>query len=659
MKKQKSKKSKWIKIAIVLAVIAFIGGITVRGQAVANAARQNITPQTFVLERSDMARTISASGVVQSSETTNIFSMQNSPVQEIFVEVGDRVREGDILARLDMSRLERDIEQAELNLVSAQTSAAEEARANENAITNASTSLEAARIALTRQQVNTANVRNDLREAEEDVQEPFDSTFHDRVIEDARVNIERRTADVEDAVQDLMEVLHDFDDFVFVNAITEARVRLDRSITVLEDAESDLADERRTRPDNFDNHALQNAVSDAERALERAREDEETARWNLSDAWSRYLNATPVEAAAAHAARNSAQAQVDNALRAIENAETNLERARDNLRRTRGDTISALETVVENAQNAVDDAQRAYHRANMDLERGRQNALEHAESHLTRMRNNLSDAIRSYERASRDKERAMEDFVDLNETRLQNAQRLFSDSNIQLETAQNSLNSAQNTLAQAQERPATAGTNVGIQEINIERLHTQLAEGLIIATADGVITAVNARVGSAPSGVLFVIEDVDNLYVSANVREHSLIDLHVGQLGYVTTVATGNREFDAEVVFISPRAVSPAGSTSVEFEVRAAIDGANNDVRIGMNAFLNVITDTRYDVYVIPLSALGTGEVGNFVYVYENGEWVAQGVTTGLRTSTHVEVFGNEIVEGMTILARPLDARGR
>ena len=676
MKKQRSKKSRWIKIIVTFIVIASIGGLVALNQANANTARQNIIPQTFLLQRTDMVRTISTSGVVQSSETTNIFSMQNSPVQEIFVEVGDRVRKGDVLARLDMSRLERDIEQAELNLTSAQTSAAEEARTNASTITNAQTSLEASRIALARQQLNTANVERDLREAEENMGESFDSSFHDRVIEDARLNVERRTIDVNNAQQDLREVFDDFDDFIFVNAITEARIALERRITALEDAKLDLEEERSNRPDAFDDHILQNAISDAERALERAREDERAAFTNLSQAnwtlelvlWNPY--ATTSEIASAWNSVHTAQAQINNSERIIENAELNLERARTNLTRARNDhnrltnegrdnILSAMETAVDHAQNAVYDAQRAYHRANIDLERGKQNALEHAENHLTRMRDNLSDAIRTYERALRDKERAIEDFIDLNTTRLENAQRLFSDSQIQLENAQNSLRSAQNSLEQAQGRPVTAGTNVEIQQINIERLNNQLEEGFIFATADGVITQINARVGAAPSGTLFIIEDVDNLYVSANVREHSLVDLHLGQRGYVTTVATGNREFDADLSFISPRAVSPAGSTSVEFEIRAAINGVDNDVRIGMNAFLNVITDTRSNVFSVPLSAIVTNEHGSFVYAFENDERREVVVVTGLRTSTHAEIFGDELHENMQILARPLDTRGR
>jgi len=675
---------KLVRFAVVVAVIISIGSFAMRNHADAHAARQGNWTQTFVLERSEyMRRVVSTSGVVQSSETVNIFSMQNRPVQEILVEVGDTVQEGDVLARLDMSQLEWDIAQARLNLLNASVNALEEARTNENAIANAATSLEASRIALSRQQLNTANVERDLREAEANMRESFDSSSFDRAIEDARLNVQRRTTDVQNAERDLQDALEDFDDFVFRNNVADARVRLERSMNALQEARAELHDEQNRRPDAFDAHVHQNNIDDAQRVLDRNRIDKDTALIQLHDAeWTLVMvtqspYATPADTAAAHNAVAAARAQYDNAERLVENAEINLERARTNLTRARDehnrrtnegrdDLLSVLEAAADRAQDAVDDAQRAYNRANEDLERGRenasestQNAFERAENNLTRMQDNLSDAIRAYERALLDKESAIDNFLDLNTDRLEIAQRQFADSRIQLQTAQNNVTSASNTLAQAQERPVTARTNIDIQQTNIARLEDQLAEGTIVATTGGVITAVNTSVGATPSGILFMIEDIDNLYVSANVREHSLVDLYVGQRGYVTTVATGNREFDADLTFISPRAVSPAGSTSVEFEVRAAISGISNDVRIGMNAFLNIVTDTRYNVFSIPISALVVNEYGSFVYALQDDTYREIAVTTGLRTSTHIEIYGDQLVEGLNIILRPLDARGR
>jgi len=661
-KNQKYRMSRLARCAVGLFIVAAsIGTFAALNHARATITQQNNSSLTFALERGDMLRTTSASGVVRSSQVTNIFSTLNNPVQEIYVQVGDRVRVGDVLAQLDMSGLERDIEQAELNLRSAQLSATEEARTNQNVAVNAATALDAARISLSRQQLNTANALADLREAEGNMNEPFDSSLHDRIIEDAQLNVERRTLDVYNAERELLE--HPGES-VSVGTIADSRVARDRAVTAHMDAITELEEERRNHPDPFDDYTFQNAIRDAEVSLQRAREDEQAAQSNLSIAQDTYQDimndpfatANGLVVVTAQNNLHAAETQVTTAQRNIETSQTNLYRARSNLSRARSDhyrftdegrdeLLSALESAVDRAREASDDAQRAYDRAR-----------DNSDDHLSRTRDNLSDAIRAYERALSDKERAIDDFMELNSSRLESNQRLHADSSVQLRTTENNVRSAYDTLEQAEARPVTSEITVDIQQFNRDRLYNQLADGLIVATVDGVITQINASVGASPGGVMFVIQDVDNLYISANVREHILGELYLGQQGYVTTIATGNREFDAEVTFISPTAVSPAGSTSVEFEVRATIDDMDADVRVGMNAFLNVTLDISRNTFSVPLSTIATNERGSFIYVFENGEMREVMVTIGLRTSTHAEIISNELHEGLNVFIRPINA---
>ena len=646
------KNAKRLKIIVCFAVAAVIGIAVLVGQINADAARQDVQIRTFTLERTDLTRTLSASGVVQSANVQNIFSTQTSPVKEIFVDVGDWVEIGDVLAVLDMSRLEGDIRQAGLNLASAELSYAEEVRANTHGVASAQTSLEASRISLQRQALATSSAERDLMEAMAEINSPFDTRAHDRMIEDAELNLERRLADYLDAQQHLNDAIYNFDDFVHVNLVNDARVNMERRYAALLEAREDLEEERRRRND-VDDTALRQAVTDAERNLQRMQQDLSLAqqRWLLA----LELNGDPLapEVINAQAAFTTASRAVEDANTALTRANSNLRSARDDQSDLRQNAISAAERVVENAEFAYEDASRAYERAHLDLERARENAVDAASNNLDRARDNLTDAQRAVERALADLEHAIDDFMEANNMRLRNATRAVEDSRAQLRTAQNNVVSAENSLNQAADRPETSGINVEMQELNLERLSQQLNDGYIVATAAGVIAEVNASIGAPPSGILFVIVDVENLYISANVREHTLHEIHKGQTGLVTTVATGNRIYYAEINFISPRAVSPPGSTSVEFEIRAEVHAADMDIRIGMNAFLDVIIESREDVYVVPLTALNTDENGSFVYAI-NGDiqWEVP-IFTGLRTSTHVEIYGDGLFEGLEILAMP------
>jgi len=644
-------------VAIVVAgVVAFANPLS--GISADTAHAQDLLHRTIPIERTDLSRVLSTSGVVRSTDTQYVFSTHNRPVREILVSVGDTVEAGDVLAILDMSNVENDIAQTELNLINAQRNVFEEERNNANSVTNAQTSVDSARISLQRQALNVANAERDLETAQSDIYEPFDSYMHDRAIADARTNLERRRADLD-------EIHNDFDDRNHLNTIAEAQITLERRLADLAEAEVQLNEEIQNGNQPFDATNFQNAITDAERNLDRRRADESTAQWNLQSAWNTFFSTPPEMQHQARSQIDTAEAQVENARRAVEDAELNLSRARDELTRARRNhnenaedmretAISAAERTFNNAQNAADDAQRALDRAISDLDRARSDAETTTSNRLTTAINNYNDAIRTYERAISDRSRAMEDSTTNNENRLNNAQRSLQDSQNQLQSAQNSLRSAQESLTQAATRPAASSTNVEIQELNLERLNSTLDEGFIIAPASGVITSINASVGAAASGVLFIIEDVDNLYVAANVREHTLGDLEVGQRAFVTTEITGNMEYGAELTFISPRSVSPAGSTNVEFEIHATMDESDSNVRIGMNAFINVILASGGEVYAVPISAVTAMERGGFISVLEeDGEVRNVPVRTGLRTSTHVEIISPDIYEGMMILERP------
>jgi len=252
-----------------------------------------------------------------------------------------------------------------------------------------------------------------------------------------------------------------------------------------------------------------------------------------------------------------------------------------------------------------------------------------------------------------DKIRAIDNNADNNDSLLKNTQRAYDDSLRQLESSHNSVRTAQNTLNQAESRPLSQGSAVELQELNIDRLSDQLEEGKIYATADGVITEVNVKVGSTPNGVIFVIEDTNDLHVSVRVKEHAISDVYIGQNAVITTDATGDKEYSGKVSYISPRAVSAAGSTSVEFEVQAELSGSDTAIRIGMNAFLDIVIEQKNNVFAVPNSVIVTNEKGSFVYTMEDDEKREIAVTLGIKTMVNTEISGNGLYVGMQLIDDP------
>ncbi len=121
-KGNKKRTRRWIILGVIVLVIA---GLFYACSQLGKQA-QNILAQsdTIVLSYQDFENAISATGTVESATSEYVYSTQSYPVQTVHVEVGDVVKEGDLLAELDSSALEDQIEAKEVATgISAKTAA--------------------------------------------------------------------------------------------------------------------------------------------------------------------------------------------------------------------------------------------------------------------------------------------------------------------------------------------------------------------------------------------------------------------------------------------------------------------------------------------------------------------------------------------------------
>jgi len=664
------KKRSFVWVGVITVVL--IAGFAIYRVRAGSSSAEGLPRQTVTLSKTDISGSISVSGVVKSADVTSVYAANNFPVKEIFVSVGDTVSAGDILAALDTSSLDNDIAQAAVNYESSLITAAEDERAYDNSVTNAAVSLESAEIQLKKQQFAAKTAESALNEAKEQTDEPFDSYSYDLSIEDALINLERKAGALDEAKYDLDKAQNSFDGYVYQNNITEAKIALDRRKADLAEAKANLDDEKTKLPGTFDAYAYENAITDAQKILDRKWDDYYTAIDENAAAYADYSvimsnpKAENEAVSSAWARVESTQKAMDNALRAVTDAQASLERANTDKTRATDDyneknadskenSLSAAEKAYNNALNAVSDAERALNKAVTDMDRAKKDTVTNASNNYTNAQNAVNDAKRAYEKALNDKQRAIDDHIDSSRAKLESAQKTYDESVIALQSAENSLKAAKNSLSQAKSKPGGANANVKLRELGLEKLTEQANDGVIKAAANGVITEINAKVGANPNGVMFIIENVENLYVQANIKEYNLSSVKIGQNAIVTTDA-GDTAYNAAVSYISPKAVSEAGSTSVEFEVRTAIDSPDDIIKIGMNAFLNIITDVKTDVYAVPISAIITDERGSFVYAYEDGGEREIPVSIGLKTSTEAEIEGAGLSAGLELLLDPAGA---
>lgn len=247
----------------------------------------------------------------------------------------------------------------------------------------------------------------------------------------------------------------------------------------------------------------------------------------------------------------------------------------------------------------------------------------------------------------------------LSEVELTNAKLNLDKADTALENTKNKvsldLKRAENDLKNAE-----ANVSNKAQDIALEKLKSMLSDAVITAPVDGTITAVNATVGNIPSGVLFVIDDLDNLEIISSIKEFDVSNVVPGQKCTIKTDATGELLMDGSVKSIAPASDKSSGisATDVSFETIISIVNPSAQVRIGMNARVNITLEERADVYTVPYDAVIQNENDEYsLYIAEEtgGTYTIKSipVKVGIENDFYAEVSGEAVQDGLIVINNP------
>ena len=326
------------------------------------------------------------------------------------------------------------------------------------------------------------------------------------------------------------------------------------------------------------------------------------------------------------AARDSAQSQEAAAERTLEEAEAAYDTAQTQYRAA----LNSADDALEDYADAVDTAYEAYLDAQVTLENTQADAQETLADYADR----LNTAYAAYESAQAG--------LESTENAAQN----------QLQSYQDSLNSAY----------ANASTSTG--EVSLRQLRADLEGTEITAPAAGTVTAVYAEVGSSGAGLLFVIEDVDNLVVATSVKDYDVASVSTGMAVAIQSDSTGDEVYDGEVTSIAPTAAkNAAGETDtsgdISFATDVAVTSQDTGLRIGMSVELDFVLDEALNALSVPYDAVYENDQGQTcLLVLEEGEdgeilLTELPVTTGLETDLDIAVEGDGLTEGVQVVTDP------
>ena len=134
---------------------------------------------------------------------------------------------------------------------------------------------------------------------------------------------------------------------------------------------------------------------------------------------------------------------------------------------------------------------------------------------------------------------------------------------------------------------------------------------------------------------LFTVENLDTMYVSADISKYDINEVAVGQRAQIRI---GDETYQGKVTRID-RLASKENSDKAKIPVRIGFEGNTDHVCLGIEADVTILQKTAKDVPVIARSAVYEDETGSYVYVLKDGIVCRRDVETGLSDNEYVQIL--------------------
>lgn len=511
---------------------SLLSALVITATAFAGCSSQKVNVMT--LKSDDMKSTVTANGYIQSSQEKNVYTSLNYTIEELTVEVGDVVKKGDVLCRLDTHNLETQILAKKTALDSNVTNSGYTLSQGDKDYIKMSTELE-------------------------------NGTYQPIVLAERAVDYAKESLEIAQKNYD--------------NKVKDIESNSDTSLKTMKNSLSNLSSQIKIKDELFNDLMIEHGGV--------CREE-----------YRNFLTARHIY----------------------------------NLDRTDANRKEYDDTIIEmNKMSVVTaDIKKSWESIYADYY-AEDNALIEYENLLS-----ITD-----------------DTIDALKDALDNAQMLYDSSVTDLELAKRDSADALDKMKAALDN-TKAITDFSAEQKVIADLEKDLEDCTITAVTSGTITAVYAKEGNTSGGVMFVIEDTENLEVLAKFKEYDIAGIEVGMSAVVKADATGSTEYEGVVTKIAPTAVKDSTSTDTEFEVDVAVSAKDTKLLIGMKAKAEVLLDENSNAFAVPYSAIRYDDDDAYIFVADgsgNTRTVKKiYVSTGMDNDTSIEIYGTDVKEGLCVI---------
>lgn len=642
-----------------LATAAILGGIFVPRLLDSNSQAAVLDlSDTTVLQYVDLQSTISASGTVESAQSTMVYSTNPYTVMGVHVEVGDYVEAGQLLADLDDQNIQDQITSQELSLAASQRGSSEQIKAAKANYDNFKYGLD-------------HGLNSGLNNAQNQVENALEAynkakLTYDRYLQSlnlgentAVLNAEAALRSAESAVDAAYKALESaeeaYDDAW--DGFMETEDALDDAYDVLFDLREDL---RKAKAE------LEKLEADADRKTElRKEKDAASAKAEELKARKIELESIPendrtqeqmIELAELPAQINAADSEVARLESLLAESEDSIAMQAKILQLRL--TVATCEQQYNSADAAVTQLESAREQAE-DLLESTEKQIDNAYDKIEDAEENYNAQVSSYNASMTNVDNTLADYAKNMETSWES----YQDALVALETArksaQDQLQTYANTLSSARNNANTDSAKEHLRQLQVDLEGTK-----ITAPCAGTVTAVYAKVGSSGSGLLFVIEDVEDLIIDTSVKGYDIGTVKEGMQVIIRSDATGDALIDGHIDRIAPTSNKTIQGTTdtngdAVFAAEVLVTEKNTGLRIGMEAQLDYVIEEANHVLAVPYDAVYENQAGETCVLaaveQADGSYLIREivVATGMDDDLDMVIESPELTEGMRIIELP------
>ena len=578
--------------------------------------------ETTLLTKKDFVSQVTESGKAKSETTRNVYAEKSLPVKEIKVEVGDTVREGDIIAILEDATIQQQLEQKQAQIAANNRSAGPQIksardRLNEairnrdqgtnsqivsaqNAVVSAYDAWQSAEKTFENLNNSMATGYNDVLNSQHANEKNLENTqiTTDLTYQQSQNNLERLQSDITRFADLAGRASRELDDLKARDA------HIDRRIS---DINKELETAKATVGNNSEVVELERKIASMEAQL---KEMESSTQPAASDKINQMYLDIATERDRLYLLKNSAtvtttspNASIDRWTRELEIAQNDSKLIKEKIAEVQGEKTKyegELETAQKSINSQIDQVnqnklQSEITQDNRDLAAvQKDSARKNLEDQLRMARKNADDAKHQYDAA------------------LKNLEVSKIMTNDEINSLRNSLNSAN-----------ASGDNT-MNYVDIKYLNEDLEKTVIKAPIDGMITSVNMIKGQAPTDFVAKIETVDRIIVESQVKEFDINRVKVGMKVEITgdalplnTIVTG------EVESINPTAIQQASTTTsseVLYKVIISLDKSAEEIKPDMNLKVKYIIEKQENVFAVPSNSIYEKNGKSFMLVLDDKE---------------------------------------